>query len=187
MATTDDSTDSIEDVMRLNDYTVVPTEFPGALPAEDLDHEVTLKTSQGDITLKLYGEDAPKAVSNFLILGQTGFYDGVIFHRVIPGFMIQGGDPTGTGTGGPDYRFEDELGHSVSTYTRGRLAMANAGPNTNGSQFFIMHADYPLPNDYTIFGEVVSGIEVVDAITELTIGPGDRPETPPVIEEFKIK
>jgi cyclophilin family peptidyl-prolyl cis-trans isomerase len=145
----------------------------------------TISTTKGDIQVELYTTDAPKAAENFASLAEKGFYDGVIFHRVIPGFMIQGGDPTGTGTGGPGYRFDDELDPNTESakrgYTRGTLAMANAGPNTNGSQFFIMHADYPLPHNYTIFGRVTAGIEVVDAIATTPTVPGDRP-----VEEIKM-
>jgi cyclophilin family peptidyl-prolyl cis-trans isomerase len=141
--------------------------------------QVRIETTKGTITVELYAEDAPKTVENFLSLTKDGYYDGVIFHRVISGFMIQGGDPTGTGTGGPGYRFEDELNPATESYkrgyVRGTLAMANAGPNTNGSQFFIMHQDYPLPNAYTIFGQVVEGIEVVDAIAASTVNRNDRP------------
>jgi cyclophilin family peptidyl-prolyl cis-trans isomerase len=124
-------------------------------------------------------------VNNFLFLAAQGFYDGVIFHRVIPGFMVQGGDPTGTGRGGPGYKFRDEL-DGPGTYTRGTVAMANAGPNTNGSQFFIMHRDYGLPHNYTIFGKVTSGIEVVDAIAALPTGSQDRPTTPPAITKITV-
>jgi cyclophilin family peptidyl-prolyl cis-trans isomerase len=145
----------------------------------------TIATTKGDIQVELFVTDAPKAAENFASLAEKGFYDGVIFHRVIPGFMIQGGDPTGTGTGGPGYRFEDELDPNTESakrgYTRGTLAMANAGPNTNGSQFFIMHADYPLPHNYTIFGRVTAGIEVVDAIASVPVVPVDRPA-----EEIKM-
>lgn len=142
-----------------------------------------LETTKGTIKFELYSGDAPKTVNNFVTLTNKGFYNGVIFHRVIKGFMIQGGDPTGTGTGGPEYQFEDELNPSTASYKagykRGVVAMANAGPNTNGSQFFIMHQDYPLQNDYSIFGKVVSGMDVVDAIaTTPTSGPPtDRPLT----------
>lgn len=145
----------------------------------------TISTTKGDIQVELFTNDAPKAAENFASLAEKGFYDGVIFHRVIPGFMIQGGDPTGTGTGGPGYRFEDELNPNTESaqrgYVRGTLAMANAGPNTNGSQFFIMHADYPLEYNYTIFGRVTAGIEVVDAIATVPVVPVDRPA-----EEIKM-
>jgi cyclophilin family peptidyl-prolyl cis-trans isomerase len=140
---------------------------------------VRISTSKGDIVVELFQKDAPKTVENFLTLVGKEYYNGVIFHRVIKGFMIQGGDPTGTGSGGPGYTFADELNANTESYkrgyVRGTLAMANAGPNTNGSQFFIMHADYPLPNAYTIFGRVVEGLDVVDAIATTPTGRGDRP------------
>ena len=152
----------------------------------DTTYTATIHTTAGDIDVALYATDAPQTVNNFVFLANDGFYDDVIFHRVIKGFMIQGGDPTGTGTGGPGYRFRDELGHSKSAYHRGTLAMANAGPNTNGSQFFIMHADYGLPNQYSIFGEVTSGMDIVDAIAEAPTGPQDRPQDPVVITGIDI-
>jgi cyclophilin family peptidyl-prolyl cis-trans isomerase len=123
-----------------------------------------LHTEKGDITITLNSNQTPKTVANFVTLAKKGFYNGTIFHRIIKGFMIQGGDPKGDGTGGPGYKFDDEP--FTGEYTRGTIAMANAGPNTNGSQFFIMHADYPLPKNYVIFGKVTKGIEVVDAIAE---------------------
>ena len=127
----------------------------------------TMQTNQGAIEIELFDDDAPKTVENFTKLARDGFYDGVIFHRVIPDFMIQGGDPTGTGTGGPGYQFEDEFNdHKV---VRGALAMANAGPNTNGSQFFIVTADACpwLDGKHTVFGRVTSGMDVVDAIEQV--------------------
>jgi cyclophilin family peptidyl-prolyl cis-trans isomerase len=142
----------------------------------------TMQTNQGTIELQLFDEDAPKTVENFKKLAQDGFYNGVIFHRVIPDFMIQGGDPTGTGSGGPGYQFEDEFNdHKVQ---RGALAMANAGPNTNGSQFFIVTADACpwLDGKHTVFGEVTSGMDVVDAISNADTGPGDKPR-----EEIRIE
>jgi cyclophilin family peptidyl-prolyl cis-trans isomerase len=143
-----------------------------------------ISTTAGDMTAELYPGDAPRTVNNFVFLARDGFYEGVIFHRVISGFMIQGGDPTGTGTGGPGYRFEDE---PVSKrYTRGTLAMANAGPNTNGSQFFIMHADYGLPPNYTIFGKLTSGEEVVDTIANAPKNSSDRPHEPVKINSIEI-
>ncbi len=148
-------------------------------------YTVVLHTSAGDITADLYAADAPQTVNNFVFLGNEGFYDGVIFHRIIPGFMIQGGDPTGTGTGGPGYKFRDET-HSRTSYARGTLAMANSGPNTNGSQFFIMHADYGLPNQYTIFGEVTDGLDVVDAIAAGGTGAQDRPHAPVTIDSITV-
>ncbi len=144
----------------------------------DTSYSAVIHTTAGDISVDLYASDAPLTVNNFVFLANDGFYDDVIFHRVIKGFMIQGGDPTGTGRGGPGYRFRDELGHSKSSYTRGTLAMANAGPNTNGSQFFIMHSDYGLPNQYSIFGEVTAGMDVVDAIAAAATGAQDRPHEP---------
>lgn len=153
-------------------------------------HTITLDTNKGTIVIETYDSDAPKTVDNFITLAKKGFYNGVIFHRVIKGFMIQGGDPTGTGRGGPGYTFEDELNPSTDSYKtgykRGVVAMANAGPNTNGSQFFIMHQDTPLPNSYSIFGHVVSGIEVVDAIANTQTGPGDAPIEKIVINKATV-
>lgn len=148
-------------------------------------YAAVLHTTAGDITLRLYADLAPLTVNNFVFLAEDDYYEGTIFHRVISGFMVQTGDPTGTGTGGPGYKFRDER-HSITTYPRGRVAMANAGPNTNGSQFFIMHADYGLPNQYTIFGEVTDGIEVVDRIAAEATGTQDRPLKPPAITSVSI-
>ena len=137
---------------------------------------------------RLFASDAPMTVNNFVFLAQQGFYDGVTFHRVIPDFMVQTGDPTGTGTGGPGYRFNDEP--VKRKYSRGTLAMANAGPNTNGSQFFIVHKDYPLPPNYTIFGQVTDGLDMLDKIATTPTGPGkggpDTPKTPITINSIKI-
>ena len=145
-----------------------------------------ITTEKGDIEVDLFDKGAPKTVQNFVDLANKGFYDGVIFHRVIPGFMIQGGDGqygkkasldgNRVGTGGPGYRFEDEP--VTGSYSRGTLAMANAGPNTNGSQFFIMHKDYALPKSYTIFGQVTKGLDVVDTIAAGRTGAQDRPVEP---------
>jgi cyclophilin family peptidyl-prolyl cis-trans isomerase len=146
----------------------------------------TLQTNKGTIELDLFDDDAPKTVENFRSLAGKGFYDGVIFHRVIPDFMIQGGDPTGTGSGGPGYTFEDEFNeHPVA---RGALAMANAGPNTNGSQFFIVTADACpwLDGKHTVFGQVTSGMDVVDAISQLDRDPGDRPREDVSIERVEL-
>jgi cyclophilin family peptidyl-prolyl cis-trans isomerase len=139
-------------------------------------YTATIETTAGTMVAELFPEDAPETVNNFVFLANDDYYKDVIFHRVIEGFMIQGGDPTGTGTGGPGYRFKDEP--VKREYKRGTLAMANAGPNTNGSQFFIMHADYPLPPQYTIFGKLTSGEEVVDAIATAPKGAQDRPKEP---------
>lgn len=129
---------------------------------------VRLTTTAGNIVVELTLEKTPKTAQNFIDLAKKGFYDGTVFHRAIKGFMIQGGDPKGDGTGGPGYRFDDEP--FSGEYTRGTLAMANAGPNTNGSQFFIMHDDIDLPKNYVIFGRVVEGIETVDAIANAPVG-----------------
>ena len=176
-----------------------------AKPPEDktasMSHLITLKTNFGEIRLETYEADAPKAVQNFIALAEKGFYDGLIFHRVIKGFMIQGGDPNCTpvpkndqgvcGTGGPGYKFEDELNPAAASYKegykKGVVAMANAGPDTNGSQFFIMLEDTPLPHNYTIFGKVVAGQDVVDAIGRVPVGPGDRPLTPVIINSVVVK
>jgi len=143
-----------------------------------------IDSNHGIIRFELLEVDAPKTTDNFIQLAQKGYYDGVIFHRVIKGFMIQGGDPTGTGRGGESAwggKFKDEINPSSDVYKtgykKGTVAMANAGPNTNGSQFFIMHVDYPLPPNYTIFGRVTSGLEVVDAIATTATGAGDRPKS----------
>jgi cyclophilin family peptidyl-prolyl cis-trans isomerase len=157
-------------------------QYPQA-PAMAIDpakrYTATLATEKGTITIDLVAGMTPKTVNNFVFLAREGFYDGVVFHRTIPGFMIQGGDPDGTGAGGPGYRFADEP--FTGEYTRGTIAMANAGPDTNGSQFFIMHADYALPPNYVIFGKVTQGLEVVDAIATaptLPGGEGSKPVAP---------
>ena len=147
----------------------------------------TLHTNHGAIAVELFHADAPKTVDNFVKLARDGFYDGVVFHRVIPDFMIQGGDPTGTGSGGPGYSFEDEINdHRVE---RGALAMANAGPNTNGSQFFIVTADSApwLDGKHTVFGRVTEGMEAVDAIEALPTDGRDRPLEPPQIESIELE
>ena len=158
---------------------------------------VTLNTNLGIIKIELYDSDSPKTAENFRTLIKKKYYDGLTFHRVISGFMIQGGDPncgsTGSprvpsgacGAGGPGYQFEDELSADTQSakegYKRGVVAMANSGPNTNGSQFFIMHKDYPLPHSYTIFGKVVSGFETIDAIASSPTSSGDRPANAVII------
>ncbi len=147
-------------------------------------YRARIETSAGTMTAELFPSEAPQTVNNFVFLAREGFYDGVIFHRVIRGFMIQGGDPTGTGTGGPGYKFADEP--VKRRYERGTLAMANAGPNTNGSQFFVMHADYGLPPNYTIFGKLTEGENVLDSIATARTGSGDRPVEPVRIERVEI-
>ena len=153
-----------------------------------------IQTNKGNIKIELLEEDAPKATENFRLLAEKGFYDGVIFHRCIKGFMIQGGDPTGTGRGGESAwggRFNDEINPSSpvyqSGYKAGTVAMANAGPNTNGSQFFIMHVDYPLPPSYTIFGRVTEGQDVVNAIATGKTDANDRPVDEVRMETVKIE
>jgi peptidyl-prolyl cis-trans isomerase B (cyclophilin B) len=148
--------------------------------------EATLHTNHGAIAVELFDDDAPKTVDNFTKLARDGFYDGVIFHRVIPDFMIQGGDPTGTGRGGPGYTFEDEFNdHPVD---RGALAMANAGPNTNGSQFFIVTADSCpwLNGKHTVFGRVTGGMDVVDSISSVDTDHADKPRQDVVIERVEL-
>jgi cyclophilin family peptidyl-prolyl cis-trans isomerase len=146
----------------------------------------TLHTNHGAIELELFDDDAPKTVENFVELSRKGFYDGLTFHRVIPDFMIQGGDPKGDGTGGPGYTFEDEPNeHRV---VRGALAMANAGPNTNGSQFFVVTAEACpwLDGKHTVFGRVTAGMDVVDAISQLPSDASDRPREAAVIERVEL-
>jgi cyclophilin family peptidyl-prolyl cis-trans isomerase len=148
--------------------------------------QATLNTNAGAIVLELHDEDAPKTVENFRKLAADGFYDGLVFHRVIPDFMIQGGCPEGTGRGGPGYTFEDEFNdHKI---VRGALAMANAGPNTNGSQFFIVTTEAAswLDGKHTVFGTVVDGMDAVDAIEGAETGPGDAPVEPQTIESVEL-
>ena len=158
-----------------------------------------IETDKGAIEIEFFAADAPMAVENFRLLAEHGYYDALTFHRIVKGFMIQGGDPAGDGTGGESAwggTFADEIDSSSQLYQagyrRGIVAMANAGPNTNGSQFFIMHADYPLPPNYVIFARVITGLEVVDALadTPTTSGPGGEPSTPltpPVIKTVTIR
>jgi peptidyl-prolyl cis-trans isomerase B (cyclophilin B) len=148
--------------------------------------QATMHTNHGPIEIELHDDDAPKTVENFRKLAADGFYDGVIFHRVIRDFMIQGGDPTGTGTGGPGYTFEDEFNdHKI---VRGALAMANAGPNTNGSQFFIVTTQEAswLDGKHTVFGKVVSGMETVDAIESQPTDARDKPVDDAKIERIEL-
>jgi peptidyl-prolyl cis-trans isomerase B (cyclophilin B) len=146
----------------------------------------TLHTNHGAVAIELFDDDAPKTVDNFLKLARDGFYDGVVFHRIIPDFMIQGGDPSGTGSGGPGYQFEDEFNdHKV---VRGALAMANSGPNTNGSQFFIVTTEAAswLDGKHTVFGKVTDGMDVVDAISAAETDARDRPRADVVIERVEV-
>ena len=153
-----------------------------------------IETNQGTIKIELLEEDAPKTTENFRLLAEKGYYEGVIFHRVIKGFMIQGGDPTGTGAGGASAwggKFNDEIDPASEVYQRGykagTVAMANAGPNTNGSQFFIMHVDYPLPPSYTIFGRVIEGQDIVNAIATTQTDRSDRPSSDVKMEKVTIE
>lgn len=149
-------------------------------------YTATLDTNHGEIVIDLDAGRSPLTVNNFVFLANDGFYDGVVFHRVIEGFMIQGGDPTGTGRGGPGYKFRDET-EGTGEYSRGTVAMANAGPNTNGSQFFIVHQDAGLPHSYTIFGQVASGLEAVDSIAGSNTDNSDRPHEDVVITKVSVE
>lgn len=157
-------------------------------------HTATLVTSKGTMKITLYPKETPNTVNNFVTLSKKGFYTKTVFHRIIKGFMIQGGDPKGDGTGGPGYKFADEP--ITRTYTRGTIAMANSGPNTNGSQFFIMHEDYPLPKSYVIFGSIDPGdtasLQTLDAIAETPVGMStgneeSRPMEPVILESVTIE
>jgi len=157
---------------------------------QNKEYIATMKTSAGTIKIKLNAAETPITVNNFVYLAKNNFYDGVIFHRVIDGFMIQGGDPSGDGTGGPGYKFDDEK--FSGEYNRGTIAMANSGPNTNGSQFFIMHQDYPLTPNYVIFGQVIEGLDVVDKIATAEVsmsfsGEMSQPIDPIVIESVIVE
>ncbi|MFA6416060.1 MAG: peptidylprolyl isomerase [Candidatus Paceibacterota bacterium] len=152
------------------------TTMPEITIDKNKNYSVVLHTTEGDIAIELAAQATPVTVNNFVTLAKKDFYNGTIFHRVIKGFMIQGGDPTGTGMGGPGYKFNDEP--FAGEYTRGTVAMANAGPNTNGSQFFIMHADVPLPKAYVIFGKVISGMETVDKIATAPVKAGGENSSP---------
>jgi len=147
-------------------------------------YQAVMTTNKGAITFELFASETPNTVNSFVFLSREGFYDGVIFHRIIAGFMLQGGDPTGTGTGGPGYKFADEK--VTRDYIPGTLAMANSGPNTNGSQFFIMCGNVPLPKQYTIFGQATEGLDVVDIIaaTPTTVSPSGEQSSP--TEEIRI-
>lgn len=161
-----------------------------APPAMQIDpqktYTATLHTTKGEITIELFPGEAPKTVNNFVFLAREGFYDNVKFHRIIRGFMVQTGDPTGTGAGGPGYRFEDE--RVTRDYDRGIVAMANAGPNTNGSQFFIMHANNALPKNYTIFGQVTDqqSLATLDAIANTPVRANSRGELSMPTEDVLI-
>lgn len=162
---------------------------PDMIIDQNKNYQATIHTSVGDITIDLHTKETPITANNFIYLAQNNFYNETIFHRVIDGFMIQGGDPRGDGTGNPGYRFDDEP--FTGEYTRGTIAMANSGPNTNGSQFFIMHQDYPLPPNYVIFGQVSQGLEVVDTIATAQVttsfsGEMSKPVEPVVVKSVTI-
>lgn len=170
-------------------------------PNMNSEKTAVVETSLGAFKFKFYENDAPKTSANFIKLAGQNYFDGLIFHRVVPGFVIQGGDPLCAanpaedkgqcGTGGPGYKFEDELDSSTASYQegykKGVVAMANSGPNTNGSQFFVMLRDYPLPNNYTIFGKVIEGQEVVDQIGKVSTDPNGRPLSAVVIQKITIQ
>lgn len=164
-----------------------PTKTPGP-PLMTTDpkklYTAVLHTDKGDIEIALNAKATPITTNNFVFLARSGFYNGTPFHRVIKGFMIQGGDPKGNGSGGPGYKFNDEP--ITGAYLRGTVAMANSGPNTNGSQFFIMHADYPLPKNYVIFGNVIRGIEVVDAIASAPVIQGSNGENSTPVSPVRV-
>jgi len=185
LETTIETTEEIEMT-----YDKTYSEPPAMNINESGNYSAVIETSLGSIEIELFTDIAPITVNNFVNLSNDGYYDDVIFHRVIKGFMIQGGDPSGTGHGEmgkyPGYEFQDELNNPMQ-YEKGIVAMANRGPNTNGSQFFIMHVDYPLPYDYTIFGKVSNGIDVVDAIANVQTGDMDKPVDDVVIKSVDIK
>lgn len=152
-------------------------------------YTATIETNRGNIVIQLAASSAPVTVNNFVCLSRAGYYDVTIFHRIIQGFMVQGGDPTGTGTGGPGYQINDELPQGETPYVRGTIAMANAGPNTNGSQFFIVHQDQPVnfPKSYSIFGQVTGGIEVLDTLTAIPVADNGRGEVSRPLATVGIK
>jgi cyclophilin family peptidyl-prolyl cis-trans isomerase len=174
----------------INNNSQISPKEGSASAVKNMSHIIVIKTNMGEIRFSTYDADAPKTVENFITLANKGFYDNVIFHRVIDGFMIQGGDPTGTGRGGPGYSFADELDSQTESYklgyAKGTVAMANAGPNTNGSQFFIMVADKALPHDYTIFGKVLSGQDVADAIARTKTDTDDKPILPITMQKVTV-
>lgn len=181
--------EKIQETISLKEVTTTSTSTVSEI--KNMKHLITIETNYGEIQFSTYDADAPKTVENFVALAEKGFYNNLIFHRVIKGFMIQGGDPNGTGMGGPGYQFADELNPATESYKngykKGVVAMANAGPNTNGSQFFIMLADYPLPNNYTIFGKVIKGQEIVDMIGNVKTDANDKPLENVVMKSVSVK
>ena len=174
-----------------NSTSMNTTDSTASVASASSAHRVTLKTNYGEIQFETYDADAPKTVENFITLANKKFYDNLTFHRIAKGFVIQGGDPSGNGTGGPGYTFEDELNPETVSYKagyqKGVVAMANAGPNTNGSQFFILLENYPLPHNYTIFGKVVRGQDVVDTIGQVAVDGSDKPLSPVVMERVTVE
>lgn len=175
---------NMDDSQKVQSSTPTPNNGAGLIIDSTKTYTVVLKTSEGDIAIELTADKTPITANNFVALSKKGFYDNTIFHRVIEGFMIQGGDPNGNGTGDPGYKFDDEP--FEGEYTRGTVAMANSGPNTNGSQFFIMHKDTPLPKNYVIFGHVTSGLEVVDKIATAEVKPSFGGEVSTPVSPVKI-
>ena len=176
--------ENIEDMKKIDE-----NKKPDFILDNNKNYQAKLTTSEGEIVINLNTKETPITANNFVYLSEKGFYNNTIFHRVIEGFMIQGGDPLGNGTGGPGYRFDDEPFNGE--YLRGVVAMANAGPNTNGSQFFIMHKDYSLPKNYVIFGEVIEGLNTVDKIATAAVqlsrsGEDSSPVEPIIIEKVEI-
>jgi cyclophilin family peptidyl-prolyl cis-trans isomerase len=176
--------ENIEDMKKIDE-----NKKPDFILDNNKNYQAKLTTSEGEIIINLNTKETPITANNFVYLSEKGFYNNTIFHRVIEGFMIQGGDPLGNGTGGPGYRFDDEPFNGE--YLRGVVAMANAGPNTNGSQFFIMHKDYSLPKNYVIFGEVIEGLNTVDKIATAAVqlsrsGEDSSPVEPIIIEKVEI-
>lgn len=179
-----------EQEMNLNQNNIESLSKPELTIDTAKSYTASMVTDKGTMTIELFADKTPITVNNFVYLAEQGYYDNTFFHRVIEDFMIQGGDPTGTGAGGPGYRFDDEP--FEGEYSRGTLAMANAGPNTNGSQFFIIHNDYPLPTNYVIFGRLVDGLDVLDAIatSEVSLsssGEMSKPVTPTYIKSINIE
>ena len=182
-----DNTPMEEEIMAYDKTYKNPPEFSIDV---NKSYSAEINTTSGLMTVELFTDIAPNTVNNFVALSEDGYYNNIIFHRVIKDFMIQGGDPSGTGHGEmgkyPGYEFEDELNNPMS-YEKGILAMANRGPNTNGSQFFIMHSDYPLPYQYTIFGKVTQGLDVIDQIAMVETDASDKPLSDVIINSITIK
>ncbi len=181
-------TEGVQEIV-INEPVKKEDSVPNIIVSQEKKYTALIKTDVGLVKIDLFADKTPITVNNFVSLSRKGFYNGTVFHRIIKGFMIQGGDPEGNGTGGPGYKFDDEP--FEGEYERGIIAMANAGPNTNGSQFFIMHQDYALPKNYVIFGKVTEGIEIVDLIANSPVeaglsGENSTPIKPTIIESVEI-